>query len=137
MATIFPRGSSELPSAEQVQGAVQALQSGGLPSKGCAFNDIVSSCLFPSTVCHHAQPSSTPCFLLCTWTSQTFLQSTVLRRCCAAATPIFAARCGCNPDFVAVRDAIQETYPTLTPAFLQGVNYIFALACGLQDTSCA
>lgn len=58
-------------------------------------------------------------------------------RCCAALAPIFAARCGCNPSFLAIRDALQETYPTLTPTYLQGVNYILALACSLQDTSCA
>lgn len=58
-------------------------------------------------------------------------------RCCAALAPIFTAQCGCNPDFLAIRDSIQEAYPVLTPAYLQGVNYILALACGLPDTSCA
>ncbi|KAL4452175.1 hypothetical protein ABPG75_007837 [Micractinium tetrahymenae] len=91
VATYFPRGSTELPTAEQVEAALEALLSGGLPSKGC----------------------------------------------CATVAPVFAARCGCNPDFRSIRDMMQQAYPTLTPEYLQGVNYIFALACSLPDTSCA
>lgn len=50
VATYFPRGSAELPDAEQVEGALEALQSGGLPSNGCAsLLGIPSSLAFPAS----------------------------------------------------------------------------------------
>lgn len=57
-------------------------------------------------------------------------------RCCQTLAPSFEARCGCNPDFLAIRDAMQYTSPALTSAYLAGIAYIFALACMLPDTSC-
>jgi hypothetical protein len=36
VANYFPRGSGELPTDEQMQSAVAAMQRGGLPSRGCA-----------------------------------------------------------------------------------------------------
>jgi len=49
---------------------------------------------------------------------------------------VLCAECGCNPAFVALRDQLQLEYPTLTPAYLRGVNGIIATACGTQDTAC-
>ncbi|PSC68025.1 hypothetical protein C2E20_8336 [Micractinium conductrix] len=57
-------------------------------------------------------------------------------RCCAGVAAVVPAGCGCEPAYVAQRAELQFQYPTLTPEYLAGVNLIFALACGLEDTGC-
>ena len=39
--------------------------------------------------------------------------------------------------FVEARERVQLTYPALTPAYLKGVNVVFARACALSfDRAC-
>lgn len=57
--------------------------------------------------------------------------------CWASITSVMAARCGCNPGFLAYRELFQLEFPGLAPPYLRGVNAIFATACGWPDTSCA
>lgn len=80
VAQYFPRGSSDPPTEEQIEEALQALKAGFLPSKGC----------------------------------------------CTALAPSFAAHCGCNPAFLAIRAAMQDTNPAFTPAYLQGLPWLAA-----------
>lgn len=50
-----------------------------------------------------------------------------LMRCCS---------CLCCSGFLAIRETLQESYPTLTPAYLQGSDIILAAACGRAGAAC-
>ena len=136
LALYFPRGSTEPPTDEQREQALGALKAGGLPSKGCCQG--MDKVLAARCGCNRyghwlSLPVAAP-----------VLPCLAAARCAPRnmnAQPVnyllfLPASMWCSM-FLERRAEVELVNPALTPAYLQGANYLVALSCAAPDPTCA
>jgi hypothetical protein len=142
VALYFPRGSTEPPTNEQREQALAALKAGGLPSKGCCQGMdkvLAARCGCNRCGCWLSLPLAAavlPCLA-----SQRCMPPAPSINLQADNCPVLPATClaacmWCSM-FLERRAEIELANPALTPAYLQGANYIIALSCAALDPTCA